>query len=190
MYSILAPCHLGHCFCCFSTNHVIHWRTGMGMLEILISDRIVFMSILTVLKNKNKKKIKKPSDVVGVMLKVDLWTVSQAGTSLWVYCCYVKFWQCLWKLVFFSAVHRLPDSFLSICDVFLCDVNPSLFILSHLHLSLAAASVYSEPQVSCHKELMPHDVQKVLFHARGHSSVSDFGTSVLGRVPPALHSLS
>lgn len=42
------------------------------MLEILISDRIVFMSMLTVLKNKNKKKIKKPSDVVGVMLKVDL----------------------------------------------------------------------------------------------------------------------
>lgn len=42
------------------------------MLEILISDRIVFMSILTVLKNKNKKKIKKSSDVVGVMLKVDL----------------------------------------------------------------------------------------------------------------------
>lgn len=42
------------------------------MLEILISDRIVFISILTVLKNKNKKKIKKSSDVVGVMLKVDL----------------------------------------------------------------------------------------------------------------------
>lgn len=29
------------------------------MLEILISDRIVFMSILTVLKNKNQKKNQK-----------------------------------------------------------------------------------------------------------------------------------
>lgn len=56
--------------------------------------------------------------------------------------------------MFFSAVHRLPDSFPSICDVFLCGVNPSLSILSHLHVSLAAASGFSEPQVSNHRELV------------------------------------
>lgn len=184
---MLAPHHLGHCFCYFNTSQVICWRIGMGMLEILLSGGIVFMSIQTVQK---KKKIERQSDIIGLMLKVDLWTVSQAGTSLWEYCCYVKLWQWLWKLVFFSAMHRLPDSFLSICDVFLCGVNPSLFILSHLHLSLAAASVYTEPQVSCHEELMPHDVQEVLFHAGGHSSVSQFGTPVLSHVPPALHPLS
>lgn len=58
--------------------------------------------------------------------------------------------------MFFSATHHLPDSFLSICDVFLCGVNPSLSILSHLHLSLAAAaSGFSEPQVSNPGELVP-----------------------------------
>jgi len=61
-------------------------------------------------------------------------------------------------------MHRLPDSFLSICDVFLCGVNPSLSILLHLHLSLAAAPGFSEPQVSNCREPVPHDIQKVFLH--------------------------
>lgn len=77
-------------------------------------------------------------------------------------------------------MHRLPDSFLSICDVFLCGVNPSLSILSHLHLSLSAASGFTEPQVSNHKELVPRVVQKLLSHARGLYSASEFGIPVPG----------
>lgn len=83
-------------------------------------------------------------------------------------------------------MHRLPDSFLSICDVFLCGVNPSLSILSHLHLSLSAASGFTEPQVSNHKELVPRVVQKLLSHARGLYSASEFGIPVPGHILPAL----
>lgn len=39
------------------------------MLEILLSGGIVFMSIQTVQK---KKKIERQSDIIGLMLKVDL----------------------------------------------------------------------------------------------------------------------
>lgn len=84
-------------------------------------------------------------------------------------------------------MHRLPDSFLSICDVFLCGVNPSLSILSHLHLSLAAASGFSESQVSNHRELVPRDVQKVLLHAGHLFSDFEFGTAAPGHTSPPLH---